>query len=328
MRFNPPYVLTVALAGAFALGAPAVSARGAPDAAASEADRAEAVRLFREAQALYDKDELDAALEKFRRVDELLASPNARLYVGRCLRRLGRLPEAFEVMADAVRLATEKAKADPSYLQTRDAAAAERERVAAQIGRVVVAAADTPAGIEIELGGRRIEPEMFGRELGVRPGEVWLRATAPGHEPLDRRLEVGAGAVATVAVALRPEGAGPGAEPARSGGGLRTAGFVALGVGAAGMAAFAVAGLLADARYGSIEQECGRPPCRDPKYEDLIAEGKTMDLAANVGLGLGLAALAAGTTMVVLGWPGEPEQPGLAVSLGPGHALLGCGLRF
>ena len=81
------------------------------------------------------------------------------------------------------------------------------------------------------------------------------------------------------------------------------AGFVALGVGVAGMATFAGAGVSSNNRYDSIYAACGGKRCTDPSFTAQIAGGKQLDVVADVGLGAGIAGLAAGALLVALGGP-------------------------
>jgi len=300
---------------------------GRPAAGGTQSADDKAIALFTEGQKLYEQGNYSAALEKFRQVDELMKSPNARLYMARCQRELGRLPEAFELMSDAVEASNDKAKTDESYLRTRDAAAAEREAIVAKIGRLVVAAADAPAGLVVKVNDRELKATELGHEIGVKAGSATVTAEAPGHQPFSHSLKVPAGSQQTVAVVLRAEGeplpATPGAAPSTA---VRDAGFAILAVGVIGMGLFAVEGALADSRYSKIERECGDPPCRDPSYTDLIQGGKTMDLVADIGLGVGLAGLVTGTLMVILGWPSdkaaaaEGKDPSAEPDTTPGNA--------
>jgi tetratricopeptide (TPR) repeat protein len=303
-------------------------------------DEERAIKLYGQGLKLYDRGKYKRALRKFREVDQLMASPNARLYISRCYRKMGRLPQAFEAMSAAVDIATEKAERDPSYLKTRDAAAAEREQIAVQIGRVVVAVADPPEGLEVELNSRLLDASKFGKQLGVEPGTVIVTGTAPGHDDFGAEVRVEAGKLETIAVTLRPEGYGEAEEPSDA---LRIAGFVVGGVGVAGMGVFAITGLLANDNFATVEEECGQPPCTDPKYTDIIEEGRTLDLVANISLVAGLTLIVAGTTMVLFGWPyedsAEGEEPDAAeeeeeteqavfFDVGPGKAGVVYRLRF
>jgi hypothetical protein len=315
-----------------------------------------AVALFGEGQKLYDQGDYASALDRFREVDSLMkGSPNARLYMARCWRELGRLPEAFELMTETVAAANEKAKADPSYLRTRDAAAAEREAIVPKIGRLVIAASDPPDGLTVKVGRRALTTQQIGRELGFEPGDVVVVAEAPEYQQFRRALSLRSGTLQTVAIVMRregeagptgpslPEGPGGTGEPSTA---VRDAGFGILAVGVLGMGAFAISGSMANARYSRVEEECPTPPCHGAEYTDLINAGKTMDLVANIGLGVGLAGLVAGSLMVGFGWPqkddsaqendGEtpsPEQTpnneqSVSFDLGPNGGAIGYRLRF
>jgi hypothetical protein len=312
-----------------------LSAAG-PAFAGDKMSAAQAKKEFAAAQALYQKNRCGEALPRFQHLVDATDSPNARLYLARCLRQLGKLPEAYEAMTQSMRAADARASTDEYYAETRNAAAAERAALESKVVRVVVALADTPDGLAVELNGSPLPSERLGETLAVAPGRVSVKATAPGRAPFERKLELKAGASITVAVALRPadeapatttpEPTGPSEkeskEPAEtekkssgSGGfGLRGWGFVTIGVGVAGFATFAVAGLTANKRYDSLSSECNGP-CPEGKRSD-VEGGKTLDLVANIGLGIGVAGLAVGTTMVLLGGS-RKEQPTQSVSILP-----------
>ncbi len=314
-----------------------VTSAAARDNAPSASEEKAAVKKFGRAQKAYDEGKYERALKLFLTVAKVLDSPNALFMAARCLRELDRLPEAFERMSSAVSLATQRAVDDPSYLQTRDAAAAEREQIGAKIGRVVVAVVDPPESLEVRIDGRQVEAAQWGEQLGVAPGLVIIEAVAADHEPFRRELELGAGDTETVAVALRLIGSDeplPGG--ADEGGALLTAGLVTLGIGVVGMGLFVTTGVMANSRFSQLEDECGQPPCTDPKYADVVDEGKTLDLLANVGVGIGAAGLIAGTVMIAIGWPGGGAEEGadeagdgeVSLSASPDGAGIGYLWRF
>jgi hypothetical protein len=103
---------------------------------------------------------------------------------------------------------------------------------------------------------------------------------------------------------------------------VRIGGIVVLGVGAAGMATFAGAGVSANNRYAAISAACGGKRCTDPSYHVEVAGGRELDLVANVGLGVGIVGLASGALMVALGKPpaAAPTVTGWATPMGGGLA--------
>jgi len=96
-----------------------------------------------------------------------------------------------------------------------------------------------------------------------------------------------------------------------------------LGLGVVGMGLFAFGGLQGNAKFETLQKECGSTRCTDPKYADVIESGKTMDLLANIGLGVGAVGLVAGTVMVIVGGPKpKPKTTEASVFIGPGQTML------
>jgi hypothetical protein len=287
-------------------------------------ETSEAAARFKSAQQLYDQRKFEQALPMFQDVDRVLGSPNSLLYAARCLRELGRRPEAYHMMSRAMQTATERASADPSYTSTRDAAAAERAAIETTVGRVVVAVVDPPAKLELRINDEPVDPKRIGDIIAVAPGSVRIDVSAPGRTSFRKNLTVTAGTSETIAVTLPVARAAPPAptaspvieappdapEPEASGGTVRTLGFVTAGVGVLGMATFAVTGLMANATYSEIEEECGEPPCRDPSYTDRINTGMALDTVANVGLVVGIAGIVGGGLMILLGGPDAAPSAG------------------
>ena len=127
------------------------------------------------------------------------------------------------------------------------------------------------------------------------------------------------------------ETAAPAAPPpagADDGTGLRTAGFVAGGVGLAGLALFAIAGLGAKSAYDKLETECGGVPCTDEAHRSDIEGGKMLQTAANIGLAAGLTGLGVGATLLVLGSRSPAEKRGPSASVSASGAMLTYGGHF
>lgn len=285
---------------------------------------------FKAARALYDEGHFAEALPRFQEVAAALDSPNAQLYVGRCLRELGRLPEAYEALSLALVGATRQAAEEPRYAETRDAVALERTTLEARVGRLVIAVTDPPPGLALSVGGRSLATSRVGDLVAVDPGAVEIVASAPGFQQHVRRVEVGAGAVQTVTLTLEPAPAGAPSDEApatpSTGGGVRVAGFIVAGVGVAGIATFAIAGLSANSQFDSLEERCRAEPCTEDAIADDVDTGETLDTVANVGLIVGGVGLAAGALMIALGGP--TEEPALSVlpAIVPGADSVGLGM--
>lgn len=296
-----------------------------------------AVEKFKAAQTAFDSEKYEEALTLAREAHALSGSPNARLYVARSLKALGRFDEAHEEMAATLRESMKLAENERKYVATRDAAAAELALLDQKVGKVIIVIAGAPEGASVELNEKPLTKERIGIPIAVFPGSVAIRVTAPGKKPLERFVDVTAGKTQSVALTLEaadetdeepaPMQPQPGA-PASSGGGLRTAGFVTAGVGVAGLAVFGIFGSMASAKHSQLEDECGGSRCTDPKYADVVDSGKRAQTVANVGLIVGAAGVLAGGAMIAFGGPSAEKAPGPTASVAHGGFSLGYAGRF
>lgn len=112
------------------------------------------------------------------------------------------------------------------------------------------------------------------------------------------------------AAAGAEEPAGPMASTDGGASGLTVAGIVSLAVGGAGLAGFGVFGGLALGEYGTLEDRCGGS-CSDADVSTLV----TFNTVADISLGVGLAGVAVGMVLVVVGaTQGDDEQAGARLS--------------
>ena len=322
--------------GRRAIGAVAVAIVFMAEPAFAQPAKIDAKVEFKDGQALFDAGRQADALPHFRNAFAASKSPNARLMIARCLIALGKTTEAYEEMATTTREATALAETDPKYARTRDAAAAEMALLERRIGKIVVALAEPGAGAAVTLNGAPLGAERIGVPVAVQPGKMTIEATHAGDTPVRREVTIGAGETRTVAIAFTSAAASGAAVPpgaampdtppveARShGGGVRIAGFIVAGLGAAGMGAFAGAGLAAKSKFTTVETECGSARCTDPKYGSVIDSGKTLQTIANAGLGVGIAGIVGGALMIALGGPSRAPLPA-RIEAGP----TGAALRF
>jgi hypothetical protein len=246
-------------------------------------------------------------------------------------------------MASAVRNATARAESEPKYAATRNAAAADLALLEAKVGKLVIAVASPPPGLTVSVAGAELPREKLGVPIAASPGEVVIRLRAPGRPDVERRAILKAGETQTVTVALGeaaplppapppPTAVAPPPPPApppapKGLGGARVGGIVTMGVGVAGFATFAVAGLMANHRYDTVSAACGGQRCTDPKYAADIAGGRKLDVIADVGLGVGIAGLVGGTLMVIFGGPSaQPSSTGAGVTMRGWAGPDGAGL--
>ena len=308
----------ILLAGALVVATGEAQAGDPSPAEASAETPAEVApaEAFDVARRLWEAGDFATALPLFRRALESTHSPNARLYVARCLRDLGRLPEAYDEMRGTVKDAMAKAADEPRYAQTRDTAAAELALLEAKVARVVVVLEHSLAGAPVTVNGAHVAAERFSEPLALMPGEVSIAAHPAGGAAVERVQELAAGSMVTITLG-QPAASAPVAESADepapvdepdSGGGFGAVRAVGIGVAAVGVAGFVIFGVgraQAGDEFATLESECGAGPCTDPAYADVVDSGKQAETMAGIGLGIGIAGVLAGTAMIIFGGPSD-----------------------
>jgi hypothetical protein len=184
-----------------------------------------------------------------------------------------------------------------------------------KVGKVIIALADPPPGVKVELNGKVLDATQVGQPVPVVPGDVVARGMGDGATPVEKSVQVAAGTTQTITLVFKASaGAAPtetrepsrdAGVPAKKGSGMRTAGFVLVGVGVAGLAVFAVTGSMAGSKFSQLEDDCGSKRCTDPKYADTVDSGKRLETIANIGLIAGGVGLLAGGAILVFGGPKE-----------------------
>ncbi len=290
-----------------------------PEAARAD-EAAEAAKAFDQGRKLWEAKDPAGALPHFQKAVAQSGSPNARLYVARCLRDTGKLAEAYDEMARTVRDATKLAEGDQRYAQTRDTAAAELALLEPKVGKLVITLDSTLAGATITVDGKPVDPALLGKPFTVPPQTLRIVATGADGTTTEATPTVAAGSTQSITLARtasgkpaegKPAPIAPPPPAADEGGGfgvVRGVGIGVLAVGIGGFVAFAVGTVQADEQYATLEDECGAGPCRGAKYDDIISDGKASETIAYVGLGVGVAGVVAGTLMMIFGGPEEPAK--------------------
>ncbi len=277
-------------------------------------------QLFQYGRGYYEQRRWAEALDAFRRSSDALPSPNTRLYIGRCLRELGRAAEAWGELERAADEADARGSQDPRYARTAETARQESAALADRVAFLVVELQQQAPGVAVTVNGRPLPSERWGRLYAVDPGAVTVDAVADGYAPFRATSSLAAGQQARVAVTLTPAGAAsammpsPGAVTVLSSGdrgALPVATVVAQpaqrspwrAVGIAAMStglALGVVGLLTGLRASSIRsdldarcpQGCGPTPPADVLAS--VDEGNSMVLYTNLAWGTGAALLVGG----------------------------------
>jgi hypothetical protein len=316
--FRPPLVLLLALASAsVSSGALAV---GVSPGAATPVQREQSQARFVRGKQLFEAKRYAAALVEFQAAMEIVASPNARLYVARCLRETGRLVEAYVEFDRTAVEANEHAREDSRYARTGGSAATERDALAPKIGFVIARVDHASDATKLRIAGEEIRQAGWTEPVPVMPGDAEVVVETAPSPPIRKTVTVAAGEKKAIVIdaAAAEEAPAPVVQPADHGA-LRPYVYIAGGVAAVGLLTFAITGILSDTTYGDLSSKCGSHPCPASDASE-VSRGQAEQTAADVFLGIGLVAAAAGATLFVLSR--SPKKDETAPVVAPASAEL------
>ncbi|HEY6464123.1 MAG TPA: hypothetical protein VIY73_28335, partial [Polyangiaceae bacterium] len=173
------FVAAVVLAS-LSVAAPAF-ADGALPAVATPVQREQAQARFARGKELLAKKQLDAALVEFRASHEIVASPNTRLEIARCLRAMGRKVAAYAELGRTAVEAKELVGQDNRYQRALDSATAERAEIEPQLGFVSLTIQNATDDTKVTVGGEEIRRAAWPEPAPVVAGSTDVVVATPGH---------------------------------------------------------------------------------------------------------------------------------------------------
>jgi hypothetical protein len=304
---------------------------------AQEAARRDLVLRARRAR---DAGSLSEALDLATRAFGMRPSADLRLLIAGVHDSLGHPLEALEQASRCV----QEAPDDSSLGRQRDQVARECSELVStlesMVGRLQVRVpTPVPSGLRVRVAGHDVPSTQLEAPFPVRPGRVVVEATADGIVPFHTTVTVSAGRTTPVALALERvsthaalsvEGAPPDANPPptpprRRGPGAGPWALIALGaVGLASAVVFTVLYLDAVEMRDAACTTRGCLPISIERDQDVT----TWSIATNVGLGVGVAGVAAGVIWYLVARP-RREAPASRWGVRPfvsplaGGAMLG-----
>jgi len=328
------------LVGCMALGAtlaaPPSWAAGVPVGAATPEQKKEASATYKKAAMAMKAGKQEEALQGFRASHDIVASPNSQFMIVRVLQAMGRNVDAYNEALAVIAASEEAAKVEAKYEKTASAARAKLAELKETIGLVTVNVT-APPGATLTVNGQPVAAEQWGTELPVEPGPLTVVLTAAEGGEETRSLSIVAGGMLTVDIAppvaapptTGPEGPTPSPDGDGDGAGpdLALYGYIAGGVGAAGMVMFAIFGGLTLGEYSSLEDQCPDNSCT-PEQSGDADTGKTFQTVANVSAVVGAVGLAAGAGLIIAslmdeeGAAGEEMAAIPTISIGPGTVVV------
>jgi hypothetical protein len=341
-------VLATGVLACAMLATPPALAAGVDPAKATAAQKTDAMTHFTAGKAAVDAQNWEKAALELRASLDIVDSPNARLVLARALRDSGKLTEAWAEYGQTIDDAVKLNDAGGHYGPAMGSAQIERGELEPKLAFVIVSYDKAPPDATLKVAGRVIPAAAWAAPIVVPAGAVDVVVTDPTGKEIARKtvaaavgektavdLDAPPPAPATPAPAMAPSADDippadrpdqpappPPADTSSSGRStLRTYSYLAGGVGAAGFIVFAIFGAMEKSTYSSLQSACPGNVCPPSKSGD-VSNGKTQELVANVGLGVGIAGIAAGATLFALSFGGgkpaaSPQAAGTSLVFSP-----------
>jgi hypothetical protein len=265
--------------------------------------------------------------------------PTLLLGLARSDAKIGRYVAATETYNRIVRQGTTSGAAQV-FVDAVSDARREIEPLLPKIASVTitVTGCDNP---KVTVDDVPISTAALGVKKPVDPGTHAVKATAAGCEPgqASFSVEEAKSAEASIALTKLPaaaapppsaaearEGQGGGAEQGSSSS-LRTYGYVALGVGAAGLLAGGITGGIALGKHGTLGDECKGGVCTSKQAKADLDSFHTMTSISTVGFIVGGIGLAAGGVLLLTS-PSSSSTKSASITPTIGLGSIGAVGRF
>jgi hypothetical protein len=280
-----------------------------------DATRAAARSLGYEGISDFQAGNFAVAADKLDRAYQALRVPSLGLWSARALEKSGKLVAAAERYLEVQRL--DPGSGDVTVQKQAQAdAKTEHDALVPRIPSVVILIEGAPVNdVKLSANGTPVPSSLIGAKRPVDPGKVTLEGLYGGQAQREE-VTLAEGETQTVVLRFASQGAAPvavaggatavppppppqdrPAEKASSGSGTRTVGFVAIGVGAAGIVAGAVAGGLAMAGRDSIHG-CEGTRCPASESQDVGTYNDLRTISSACFIGGGVVA-ATGIVLVI-----------------------------
>jgi len=327
----------------------AIAVAFATPAAGQGGDKAMAESLFQAGRALMKEGKVNEACPKFAESQRIDPSAGTLLNLGKCLEAQGKTASAWAAYKEAIVLGRSSGQSKQVTAGTQFAGEVEPK-----LSKLRIDAPGDIAGLTVKRDGAVIGSAAFGVPIAVDPGEHTIEASAPGKTTWRTTVTLGASAdhktvtIPALEVSTEPapsaeSSAQPAAPPPATsateapppppppqGSGLRTLGFVTVGIGVAAIGAGTVLGVMTLGDASDAEKDpklCPDKRCT-PAGVDKIDGAKTKALISTIGLGVGVAAVGAGIAMIVVSGKQAPAASSGRARLIPTAGREGAGLQL
>lgn len=292
----------------------------------SDTERAAARDMGEKAVAAYQAGDYEKAYDLFTRAHAIVGLTTTGLYLARCLVKLDRFVEASERYVEIARIALPD-DAQPLHVEAKATAQKEREALLPRIPKLRIAL-DEPdaADVEVTLDGVEVPKALLGVSRPVDPGEHVVAAVRGDIRREERVvLAEGQSRDITLAVKITANREPQPPRPETPNGDddsdlLQTLGWIAIGVGGAGLVVGAVTGGLAIDKRSSLDKACTDKQCT-PEFHPDVDSYQTLRIVSGAGLIAGGVLAAAGIVLLIVA-PDAPTEASVSLRVSPASLAI------
>lgn len=279
-------------------------------------DQAIAQTLFDEGTKLMEQGRYKEACPKLAESQRLDPGGGTLLNLGYCYEKEGKLASAWITYNASLSQAIKDGRKD-----REDTSKARVVALEPVLAKMVITVPDDVAklpGLEVAIDGARIGAAAWGVPSPIDVGNHVMTVSAKEKKPWQQAVTVSRdGQNVTVTVPSledAPAERHPDANPKPSS--LRPIGIVVGAVGVAGIGVGVVGGIMAFVKRSDSNKECptnmGVIMCSQ-KGVDANEQAKTWSWVSNIGIGVGIAGLAVGTILFIVGKPPAAQKTGFFI---------------
>lgn len=285
------FARTLFFASACSLGLLAIAEPAFAEISASDLESAR--ELYKQGKELRAAGDMKGALEKFKQGHALGQTPVTGLELGRAHMDLAQLLEAREVFLSIARLPVQSDEGEKSA-GARTEAAQLAEQLRPRIPTLTVKVLGAPAGSSpvVTVDGVTIPPAAVGAPRKLNPGSHDVTAKSTGGPEEHATIELKEGESKELPLTLKAPIAGADPlppKPEEKGGATKTNSlvYVGFGVGAVGVVAGTVTGILAFGKASTVDAACHQTTNCPASAKSDVTSGRTLGTISTISFIVG-----------------------------------------
>jgi hypothetical protein len=304
---------------------------------------ATARHLGEEGLSAYDAGRYDEAAEKLTNAYRAVKVPTFARNAARALAKQGKLLAASELYLEATRLSPNKLWRGDLQQQAQKESAEERAALLPRLSHLkLVLEGPSAEETQVSIDGAEVPESLLSMEQLTDPGLRHVVAKR-GNKTVEQNVQLQEGQhrelvlrfgsapkarlTSTSSAPLDRPSKSADTAPATSkkGGTQRTLGWIGIGLGSAGLATGATAGILALSKRSSLHKDgCNGEVCPDPRFQSRVDSYNAMLTVSTLGLIVGGVVAATGVTLLLTS-PKRESKPSVSMHIGPGSVMLAGG---